>query len=525
MPWLQKRINKLTLPQRLVLSFGFGFLCAFAQAPYNFLFLLFLGLGGLYTLLQTTQKPLHGFFLGYFFSFGYFGFGLYWIGNALLVENNPYWWAWPLAISGLPLILGSFYAPLTLLYCKKENTTKLPDYLWFICIFSLCEWLRGNLFTGFPWNLFAYSWSSSPYIMQSVSFMNIYYLNALTIFWATLPAYLIISNDCKKNKTVTFTLGLTVFIGLHIYGYTRLHFTPTQFRDDINLVLVQPSIPQEEKWKSEKILENFQKLISLSKNSEKITNPKTTATYIIWPETAVSYNLFEHPRGKNMIGTMLSSYIENSYIITGTLRHTPENDQYFNSIALIDKSVKTLDIYDKKHLVPFGEYMPLDEFTGLAPVVGFKGFESGKKYRATITPENVGYIPLVCYEIIFPNIIHEIEIQKSDLIINTTNDGWYGISPGPFQHLAQAQFRAIETGLPIARVANTGFSAIIDPYGSILSKSKLFKEEKITHTLPKKIYSTHGFLFDKYSYIVIQIITFLLLLKGRNKTKIPTMVE
>lgn len=418
---------------------------------------------------------------------GYFGFGLYWIGNALLVENNPYWWAWPLAVSGLPIILGIFGALACYLHAQIFSKSAWPSYFGFIGLLAISEWARGNLFTGFPWNLFAYSWSGSPALMQSVSIINIYDLTALTIFWCSVAGYLFVAKDPKPVKTSIVALAGISLLGFYIFGQQRLANSQITYNQDYKVILVQPNVDQSQKWKVEKIIQNFEAMVKQSENTNSDTQATPKATYIIWPETSFTYSLITRWHGKDVISAMLRTYPENAYIIGGTLRHVPETDSYFNSIVLMDKSANTLDTYDKNHLVPFGEYMPLSSIIDIAPIVGFKGFETGKEYRTTKTPDGLGYFPLVCYEIIFPNLMTPQSATQADMVVNTTNDGWYGISAGPYQHLAQAQFRAIETGIPVIRVANTGFSAIIDPYGNIVKSTALFNKERIEAYLPSKL--------------------------------------
>lgn len=485
---LAEIIDQMGYKKQLAVALVLGALSSFAHAPFSFTLSIMIGFSALYALIACTTSPLRAFFIGFFYMFGYFGLGLYWIGNALLVDDNPYWWAWPLAVSGMPLILSPFGALACYVAFKWLDLKKWHGYVGFIALITLSEWGRGNLFTGFPWNIPAYIWSSTPAMMQSVSLIDIYSLSGLTLFWCGLPAAIIVLQENRTASRVLIFVGLITFSSFYAFGYHRFSNSPIETVGDTQIVIVQPNIKQHEKWKPENLVANFRNLLDLSMNTPQTAEGATTPkeTYIIWPETAFPLDMLNHEWLRNLVKITLSSYPENAYIIAGTLRYVKETDSYYNSIALIDKNAEILDIYDKNHLVPFGEYMPLEDYIDIAPIVGFKGFEKGDGYKIRKTPDGLNYFPLVCYEIIFPSLLGEENIDSLNLVINATNDGWYGVSPGPYQHLAQAQFRAIEYGVPVIRAANTGISAAIDPFGRIISQTQLFEREKLQIMTLKK---------------------------------------
>lgn len=468
-------------------SFVFGAISALALAPISFVPALFAGLSGFYALLRIIKRKSHGFFIGFFYFCGYFGFGFYWIGNALLVEGNDYWWAWPLAVTGLPIMLALFGAIASYIYVKLYTPQNWHGLLGFIMCISLAEWCRGNLFTGFPWNLFGYSWSASLPMMQVVSFSGIYTLSALTVFWAASIGFLFVSRDRKIIKACVAFISVSSFLGCYIYGYGRVEGAQTEYNKDYRLVLVQPNIQQSQKWNPQEIVVNYYSMLGLSRNNDVATqDPAPKATYIVWAETAFPYGLLNNQQYKQALINMLQSYPEEAYLVSGTLRYEEKTDSYYNSIVLIDKNGVAIETYDKNHLVPFGEYMPLDEYLDISPIVGFKGFDSGDGYRILSTPEGVKILPLVCYEIIFPEVLPRPYTKELDVVINVTNDAWYGISAGPYQHLAQASFRAVELGAPVVRVANTGISAVIDANGRILQSIPLGEKNKLVSFLPRK---------------------------------------
>ncbi len=433
------------------------------MAPTNFWPALFVGLSSLFIYITKSKNPQHAGVFGFIFSMGYFSFGLYWVGNALLVEDNPYWWAWPLAITGLPLILSLFTALACIAHkklCLSEN--KLLHYLSFCIFISIAEYLRGHLFTGFPWNLYGYTWIDVLPIAQLASLSDIYLLTYFTIFWACAPALIL---SYKNQKIYAYTYTALLFFSLAIsYGWGQLRISNiVDHNSPHSFVIVQPNIKQSEKWKPENRTNNFLSLIKLSRFNDQQIDESSQSIYILWPETSISQDLLNAPWVVDTIRSMLNSYPMDAHLVAGALRF--KDGHYYNSVIIMNNSGQITDIYDKSHLVPFGEYMPMDEILNISPIVGFSGFEFGKGPTVMTAQSGLKLAPLICYEVIFPKSL--VKKQSYDVIINVTNDGWYGLSTGPYQHLVQSQFRAIESGKPLMRVANTGISAAINKDGSI----------------------------------------------------------
>jgi len=455
------------------------------MAPFNFWPSLFVGLSALYICITRCSGWKKSALLGFSFSFGYFCFSLSWIGNALLVEGNPYWWIWPLAVCGLPFILSLFTALACALHKKLcRNASHAGTFISFIVFIFLAEYARGHLFTGFPWNLYGYTWIDIRPIAQVASLWNIYLLSFLTILWATLPAFVCIKGN-KSVKTLTMIVVIISFIASYFYGVNRLSEAKKE-RGDINIVLVQPNIKQSEKWKPENRASNFLKLINLSKNAaptddENKTNSSLnikTSHIIVWPETAISQDLIDSPWVINEIKTLLQTYPDEAFLITGALRYKHATKTFYNSILVFNNKGLITDTYDKSHLVPFGEYIPFSSIFDIAPIVGFKGFVAGQKPPMIKVKDSLNIGAQICYEVIFPNHFQSL-LKKPDIIINATNDAWYGDSAGPYQHLVQARFRAIESSAPLLRSANTGISAIISSYGDIQQSISLNKSAAI----------------------------------------------
>ena len=401
-----------------------------------------------------------------------------------MVEGNPYWGMWPLAVCGLPFILSLFTAfscALHKILCKE--TTHIGAFISFIVFIFLAELARGHLFTGFPWNLYGYTWIDIRPIAQVASIGNIYFLSFLTIVWASTPAFMITTAN-KLIKIITILSVIASFIASYAYGLERLNASLYESKG-INVVLVQPNIKQSEKWKPENRASNFLKLINLSKftptsPAESKYNDKITSHLIVWPETAISQDLLNSPWVIKEIEAVLSAYPKNAYLITGALRYIHESKTFYNSILVFNNQGEIIATYDKSHLVPFGEYIPFSNIFDIAPIVGFKGFETGEKAPILSIDNTLFLGTQICYEVIFPNHLN-IASNEVDIIVNVTNDAWYGDSAGPHQHLVQARFRAIESGQPLIRSANTGISAIITSYGDIHGSITLNKSATIRH--------------------------------------------
>tara|TARA_B100001989_G_scaffold236663_2_gene198752 strand:- start:1798 stop:3261 length:1464 start_codon:yes stop_codon:yes gene_type:complete len=466
-----------------LMAFILGAATSFAMAPYYIVPLIFLGLSGLYILLDLSSTRLTAALTGYCFGLGYFGFGLSWIANALLVEGNAYAWAWPLAVAGLPALLSFFPAFGALCIKRFCDLKKVTGFFGFVFFLSISEWLRGNILTGFPWNLFAYTWGENLEVIQIISLADVYLLNILTIFWCATLGYLISTSQSKTIKITLTALCLLSFVGNYYFGTQRLNKNPTQYNEHIKLVLVQPNIKQSEKWQKEKIVQHYENNLALIHEALKKENGKDDV-YIFLPETAFPPFVTQDPQAKAMLAEVLTTYEGNVTLIAGVLRYNPDKDQYFNSIVAFDKNAGIVNIYDKHHLVPFGEYIPFNEIVNIAPIVGFNGFQSGIGPEIKETETGFSYIPVICYEAIFSKAFSSLRHKDKKLIVNVTNDGWYGKSAGPYQHLVQTKFRAIENNVPLLRVANTGVSGLFDNLGRTVKQTNLFERTTVSNAIP-----------------------------------------
>ncbi|MGH1378359.1 MAG: apolipoprotein N-acyltransferase [Alphaproteobacteria bacterium] len=477
-----------------LITLFFGSFLSLSMAPINFWPILFISLSYIYINITKSKTPFDASLSGFIFSLGYFGFSLAWVGNALLIEDNPYYWAWPFAVSGLPIVLSLFTAIGCYAYKRLyKDINNVASYIGFVTCLFISEYARGHLLTGFPWNLYGYSWIDILPIAQTASISSIYLLTLITIFWACSPGFLIISQHKKNHKLIFSAIISVSIISAYMYGVYRINANPIKYHDNYNIVVIQPNIKQSEKWKPENRAKNFKKQLNLSYyRASKADNlnadsSKPSIHYIIWPETAMSQDVIDTPWARNNIKHMLSSYDGEAYLITGALRYNGEQEEYYNSIIVFNDNAEIINTYDKHHLVPFGEYMPFDDILNISPIVGFSGFKEGSNHHAFKTPEGLNFLPFICYEVIFP-IISNIKTTP-DVLLNVTNDGWYGKSSGPYQHLVQAKFRAIESSTPLIRSANTGISAIITPLGYSILPEVLLDERVYLHKLPRRISS------------------------------------
>ena len=477
---IENIIFKRSLWLSLIISAVCGVAASLAMAPQFFWPLMVIGLGGLYLIQKNCAKPYYAFFCGWVFGFAYFVLSLRWIGNALLVEGNEYAWAYPLAISGLPALLAFFPAIACYIAKKLYTANTIHNLLYYIILLSTSEWLRGFVFTGFPWNLYGYAWGNQLEMLQILHIIGVYGLTLLTIACGGFFGALFAASYKPAHK---ITFALFIFItgaGLYCYGAQRLQNAPKMtLNEGLTITIVQPNINQADKWSRDKMMDNYERLLALSTYSSAQTgaDTKERTNWIIWPETAINFHQLNNAYTKDLLREMLGGYPHNVYVIGGVLLRNEESGTYSNSIVVIDKNAEIVARYDKSHLVPFGEYIPFQKWIPLKTVSGFSGFQPGEGITTLDMPGGKKISPLICYEILFPGSVVQSN-YKTDFIVNVTNDAWYGRSAGPEQHLLKARFRAIEENVPVIRAANTGYSAVIDEYGRYVIKTKLFEETK-----------------------------------------------
>ncbi len=486
--------------RRALVAFLAGALTVLALAPFDFFAICFVTFPVFVWLLDgSTAEPGAGFFgrlrpafaTGWWFGFGYFVCGLWWIGNALLVDGNQFAWALPLAIVILPAFLAIFYGLAAA--AARIFWVDGPSRIAMLAVsFALAEWLRTFAFTGFPWNPIGFTAAPIPILMQAVSVIGVFGLNAVAVFVFAMPATIVSARFVRTGAVLAFLLA-AADAG---YGYYRLNYEAVPEGPELSVRIVQPSVPQNGKWDDAERSKIFKSLLALSSKSPG-DGPKPQV--IFWPETAVPFLLTRSPDALSAIADTLSG---GQMLLTGAVR--VEGDQaeggqarYYNSIVAVDDKGEIVGASDKLHLVPFGEYLPFSDFLsrfGLTRIVHGPGaFSSGTERKIIHLPGGIDAVPFICYEMIFPQKLQSI--TGAAIIVNVTNDAWYGRTPGPYQHLRHAQLRAVEQGLPVIRAANNGISAVIDSKGNIVDALGLDVRDSLDSTF--NVYRSAS-LYEEY---------------------------
>jgi apolipoprotein N-acyltransferase len=354
----------------------------------------------------------------------------------------------------------------------------------FAGVFAAAEWLRGHLFTGFPWNAFGYALTPMPLLMQSASLVGIWGLTLVAFIVFAAPVFLVPAEETDREAgRAAFTVAAILFGAHVVVGVARLPPGADALVPAVHLRLVQPSIPQDERWAAERADEIMDRYVSLSSSG---ADGMKGVTHLIWPESAFPFLLTENPVALAAIADLLPP---GTTLITGAARGDRSTGalRVFNSIYVIDDHAGIVAAYDKVHLVPFGEYLPFGDFLralGLRQLIALpSGFAAGDRLRTLPVPNAPLAGPLICYEVIFPGAVLEPG-KRPGWLVNVTNDAWYGATPGPYQHLLQARVRAVEEGLPLVRAANSGISAIVDPHGRLVASLALDRVGVVDGGLP-----------------------------------------
>jgi apolipoprotein N-acyltransferase len=481
--------------KRAAIALAAGALSALAMAPFNAWPILFLTIPVAVWLIDGAGAGRLGgvpaaALSGWWFGFGYFVAGLYWVGYAFLVDAEMFAWLLPFAVMGLPAGLALFMA----LGFALARLVWTPDAFRILSLASaltFTEWLRGHILTGFPWNAFGYALTEPLALAQSASLVGLWGLTFIAIAVFASPAILTDDRAVTRRPWIALTLALAVLAAMGIYGVLRLAGQPTQYVHKVKLRLMQPNLKQDVKFNYAAKQAVMDKYLSLS---DRATGPQSSgvrdATILIWPESAFPFFLTREADAMAQIANLLPP---GTVLVTGAIRppDQPAGTQVtraYNSIYVIDHDGTILSVYDKLHLVPFGEYLPFQsamEKLGFVQITKMRGgFIPGDRRRTMTVPNAPSMLPLICYEAIFPGDIVPGS-ERPGWIVNLTNDGWFGISTGPYQHLQQARLRAVEEGLPVVRAANTGISAVIDPFGRIVAHLGLGTEGVLDSALPK----------------------------------------
>jgi len=491
----------------------------FAMPPWSLFPLMVVGLVGLVWLIDgTTLSPdgdagaprpyRRSFGDGLLWGLGYFSVGSLWIIEAFSVPPADFVVLGPPIVGGLAVVLAIFIGLSCLAWTWIVRRRPRLGRGWVrVVLFAILvagfEWLRGHVFTGFPWNPFGHVWAFATALLQPAAFVGVYGLSALTVAWLAMPAAF--SGGRWRGAAVA---GVILALPFAAAAPRVLTAEPPPTTGPL-VRMVQPNIPQSEKWLWEKRDQHLAKLLDMS-----TAQRPAGVRYVIWPETAVPFLLAQSPEALRIVATAVPS---GGYLLVGAPRGAMTPDEarivspgsyrpQWNSLHVIDGGGTIRATYDKVHLVPLGEYLPLRHYYALlADTIGRGSFEAGTERRTIRLPGLPPVGVVICYEAIFPAAVID-PVDRPDWILNVTNDSWFGASSGPYQHMVSARLRAVEEGLPLVRVANTGISAMIDGYGRIEAQLGMEKTGVIDHNLPPPLAPTPFARFGDWAFLTLLLI-------------------
>ncbi len=481
--------HSIAIRYNLLLKFIMGLALALALPPVSQVWLIFFSLSIL-VIVDSAGSPrriLQSFLGGLAFGLGYFSFALHWIGFAFLVDSDAYLWMMPFAVGGLA---GFFAVYWGVAFTVVDWMAARGFQRWLIlpCILALTEGLRGYVLTGFPWAVPGLMANEIGGVLQLASVVGMPGMTLLVLLWGVLPAAIFLNWKTWNTLLLPVVLLLTL-PAVWWWGDARLASHPLKVNEGPLIRLVQPNIAQSDKWRSENAVKVFDDLVKMTSSQGAGTElPKV----VIWPESAVSFLLDENKVALQRVAENLS---EGQTLLTGAIRRQAlaNGDLYFTSIVGIDTEGVVTSRYDKWRLVPGGEYLPLAwllEPLGFRKVVNLPEAFTPGLGPAISDVDGVGpAIMLICYEAVFPQNLAPPGV-RARWIVNVTNDGWFGRSIGPYQHLEQVRMRAVEQGLPVARAANTGISAIIDSFGRFVIQTELETQQVVDARLPPNLEPT-----------------------------------
>ena len=504
--------------QRHFLAIFAGAAASLALPPLHWVLCLWPSFALFFLLLQECARPRQAALLGWSYGFGYFLSGLYWVGFSFFVDAERHALFMPLAVGGLAALLAMF----TGLGVYLTALTKLTGWrqvLMFAACWVVADWLRSWVLSGFPWNFMGTVWAFSDTMIQVAALGGVWVLTVLTVLAAVSPALLVLAHphDRRAGALLVAIVHLALLVAW-LGGVWRLGEAPAPTDRVVSgerLRIVQPAIPQELKWKSELRREHVldQMRLTVSDGYEDIT-------HVIWAETAVPYLLSEDRDLQIALGQVAPP---GGYLFTGAPRSEGqgENRRLWNSLHALNRSGDVVATFDKFHLVPFGEYDPLSKYLPSGTLVSAAGnFLPGPGVTTWELDGLPPVSPLICYEVIFPGAVVSATGPRPGWLLNVTNDAWFGESTGPYQHFTNARLRAVEEGLPVVRAANTGISAVIDPYGRVIGALELGERGVLDSPLPRALdrktpYATLG----NFAVLIVALLVVFPAFIGRRRER------
>lgn len=491
---LSDRIVLATGWRRLALALVAGAASALAMPPFGLWPVLALTLPVLVLLIDGAALAggrgwLGAFIAGWCFGLGYFVAGLWWIGEAFLVQAETFAWLMPFAVLGLPAYL-AIHVGLGCVLARMFWSDGPARILALAVGLTFADWFRGFALTGFPWNSFGYALANDLALAQTASLIGLWGLGLLAVAILASPVALLTPGTARRRIGPPLA-GLLVLAVMWGFGSWRLATTQVASVPDVKLRIMQPDLPQDQKFRFDARQSVMDLYIATSAQNGGLDG----VTHLFWPESAFPFFLEREPQALLRIADLLPP---GAVLVTGAARMAPSDPgstrlKAFNSLRVVDTEGAIVGTADKVHLVPFGEYLPfqpLMERLGIEQLTRMRGgFSAAPERRSFEVPRLPPASPLICYEAIFPAEVLPAG-PRPGYLLNVSNDAWFGLTPGPYQHFEQARLRAVETGLPLVRATNNGISAIVDPLGRIAAMLPLGARGVLDGALPEPLPAT-----------------------------------
>ncbi|MDC0518733.1 apolipoprotein N-acyltransferase [Candidatus Pelagibacter sp.] len=504
----------------IVFLITLGVVSSLSLPPYNYLMINFFTFSSFFIFLikksKTTKSKKDFFFYGWLFGFGYFLSSLYWISISLTFDQN-FKFLIPIAIILIPSFLGIFYGLVTFCFIISKPQKIVSSFFIFSLLFGVFEFIRGSILTGFPWNLIAYSFVNHLEILSITSIIGTYGFNLFCISLFTSPAIFIL-REIKKDIGVCVIFLILPFL-FYLYGasYKEIFNSSDTVIYDYKVRAIGSNISLDRFYSNIDPVSVINDLINISEPD------KDEKTIFVWPEGILPDVSQEELIEFNWL--FQENFSKDHLLMVGIGSQTNNKDiiNYYNSLSIYDHNLRLLNSYNKINLVPFGEFLPLENTLkafGLRVITNnYQSFSKGNKREILeINRENFSLkiLPLICYEIIYSGKI--FKNSNFDLIVNISEDGWFGKSIGPKQHFAHSIFRSVESGKYLLRSANNGIAAIINPLGIIEQKVEFGKSGYVDFKEAKKIKPT---LFSKYGnkIFIILILLYIFIIFSFNRFK------
>ncbi len=455
-----------------------GVASALALPPAHLLPVLLLTLPAFLALLGRAATWRQAAWWGFLFGWGHHLAGTYWVTHSLFTDIGRWWWLVPVAAPGIALPLGLFSVLPALVAWKAAPGWR--RWLGFAAAWVVAEGLRAlGPLGGFPWNLLGTAWAFHALPLQGAAVVGAFGLSFLTVALGALPHWR------SRRAWAGGAAALALWLG---FGAWRLA-QPEPPAPGVRLVLVQGNVPQDTKWDEAQRMPIFRRYLALTQEATARAAASGQPVAAIWPETASPFLLAQDPDAMRLAAEALAP---GATLLAGTVRAEWGADRrlsgLWNSLVALAGTGEVLDVFDKFHLVPFGEYMPLGGVIPIRVVTGGMDFSAGPGPDTLALPGLPPFSPLICYEVIFPGRVTGAE--RPAWLLNVTNDAWFGVSAGPFQHFAAARLRAVEEGLPMVRAAQTGISAIVDARGVVHGRLGLNATGTLEGALPGALEAT-----------------------------------